>query len=105
MSMELAALDYKSLIELTSDRVLKAKFAKVPIAPFWSSVIEEYESFFKKKQHKRYYRLRLRSCANQVFPIYTNKSKYRATLDITPDIRIQLSNIKPSFSVLSHSRK
>ena len=67
MPMELAALDYTSVIELTSDSVLKAKFAKVPIAPFWSSVIEEYESFFKKKQHKHYYRLRRRSCANQVF--------------------------------------
>ena len=34
MPMELAASDYESLIELTSDSVLKAKFAKIAIALF-----------------------------------------------------------------------
>ena len=44
MLMELAASDYESVIELTSDSVLKAKFAEVPIALFWGSVIKECEN-------------------------------------------------------------
>ena len=32
--MELAASDYENLIELTSDSVLKTKFAEVPISLF-----------------------------------------------------------------------
>ena len=48
ITMELAASDYESLIELTSDSVLKAKLAKVTIAFLWGSLIEEYENLSKK---------------------------------------------------------
>ena len=73
--MELAALDYTSVIELTSDSVLKAKFAKVPIAPFWSSVIEEYESFLKKSNTST-----ITVCVDvavriKFFSIYANKKQ------------------------------
>ena len=49
MSMNLAALDYESLIKLTSDSILKAKFAEVPIALFWKRLIEEIRIYEKKR--------------------------------------------------------
>ena len=48
MPMELTASDYESLIELTSDSVLKAKFEEVSIALFWGNLVEVYENLSKK---------------------------------------------------------
>ena len=45
-------------------------------------------------------------CVNQDFSRYANmKTKCQSKLDATPDIRIQLSNIKPNFKRILMSQK
>ena len=70
MPMELTASDYESLIELTSDSVLKAKFEEVSIALFWGNLVEVNEKLLKSC-----YRLRRLTCVNQVFSICTNEDQ------------------------------
>ena len=105
MPMELAASNYENLIELTFDSVLKTKFTEVPISLFWKSLKKEYEYLKNKKKQALLPFASTYLCKSGFSPYTQTKSKYCARLNATPDIRIQLSNIKPNFSVLVHSRK
>ena len=105
MPMELTASDYESLIELTSDSVLKAKFEEVSIALFWGNLVEVYENLSKKATQELFPFASTYLCESGFSRYAQTKTKYRARLDATSDMRIQLSHIKPNFSDLVRSRK
>ena len=75
MPMELTASDYESLIELTFDSVLKAKFEEVSIALFWGNLVEVgYMRIYQKKLLKSCYRLRRLTTINTIIQLIKEPS-------------------------------
>ena len=103
--MKLTASDYESLIELTSDSVLKAKFEEVSIAFFWENLVEVCKNLSKKATQELLSFATTYLCESGFSQYAQTKTKYRARLDATSDMRIQLSHIKPNFSDLVRSKK
>jgi len=106
MPTELTAADYESLIETTSDSTLKDNFEERPIAIFWGNLIEQYEKLAKQAMQELLPFVSTYFICESGFSRYAQtKTKYRARLDTTSDIRIQPSAIKLNFSELLQSRK
>jgi len=90
MPTELTAADYESLIEITSDSILKDDFEQLPIAIFWGCLIKRYAKSAKEAMQELlpFASMYLREPG---FSRYAQtKTKYRSRLDVTSDIKIKL---------------
>lgn len=94
---ELSHLEYKNLIDLTSDTKIKDKFKEISLNNYWCDIQTEYSILSKKAVQclLPFYTTHL--CENE-FSLYTaTRTKYRSRLDASFDMRIQLSTIKPDL--------
>lgn len=102
---ELSTSEYENLIDLTSDAQIKIRFNQLSLNEFWCDLKEEYPNLFKKAIRCLLPFSTTYLCESG-FSLYTaTKTKYRSKLDATPDIRIQLSTIKPNFEKILEEKK
>ena len=99
------AKDYEYFIEITSDTQLKAKFEEVPLDVFWGNLRDEYPEISKRAERVLLPFATTYLCESGFSRYASTKTKYRSKLDATPDMRIQLSSIKPNFQRIMRSKK
>lgn len=88
----LAAQDYESLIDLTSDSQVKQNSNELSLNDFWSSLIHEYPNIARHAVHLLLL-LQHCPCVKQAFHIMLQHKENIGE----PHMQIQLSNITPNI--------
>ncbi|GFV10021.1 zinc finger BED domain-containing protein 5 [Trichonephila clavipes] len=96
---------YESLLEMSSDTSMESLFKTTPLTDFWCRIRDEYPMLGKM-------------ALNILLPFPTTylyetgfstyaatKTKYHNRLDAEPDMRLQLSSIKPDINLLMKNKK
>jgi hypothetical protein len=91
-----STIDYENLIYITSDSQLVQKFKEVSLITFWGDLCQEY-SALSVRQLKPFASAYL--CETGFYNYAATRTKYRNSLNAASDLRIQLSNIKPSIKI------
>jgi hypothetical protein len=93
----LSCQEYEKLIDLISDSSLKVIFEKQPVSEFWCSLNQEYTELSKKAVSILLPFVSTYLCETGFSTYVSTKTKYRNRLDAEPDLRLQLSLIKPNI--------
>ena len=100
------AVEYEKLIEMTSDIEVKTKFEKLPLDVFWGYINKEYPDISKQAIKILLHFATAYLCEPGFSRYISTKIKYQSKNDAAPDMRIQLSFIKPDFQcIMSKEQK
>uniref|UniRef100_K7FW21 DUF4371 domain-containing protein n=1 Tax=Pelodiscus sinensis TaxID=13735 RepID=K7FW21_PELSI len=99
--------DYENLIEIASDGQLIQKCKEVSLITFWSDLCQsqEYSSLSRRAIHQLLPFASTYLCETGFSNYAAMKTKYRKRLNATPDMRIQLSSIKPNIKRSCQEKK
>jgi len=100
----LSGQEYEKLIDMTSDSLLKLKFENQPVAEFWCSLKQEYPELTKKAILVLLPFVSTYLCETGFSSYIFTKNKYRNRLNAEPDIRLQLSSIKPNIKEICKNK-
>lgn len=102
----LTSHQYECLIDLTSDSKIKEKFeSKKSLEEFWCQLKNEFQVLSDKAKLILLPFATTYLCESG-FSIYlATKTKYRSRLNAEPDVRLQLSQIKPNIEQLAKSKR
>lgn len=93
----LSMLEYEQLIEIKSMSYLKQKFESGSLNEFWIELKDEYPSLVEKAIFTLLPFVTTYRCEAGFSSYAYTKNKYRNRLNAAPDLRIQVSDIKPNF--------
>ncbi|XP_060853299.1 zinc finger BED domain-containing protein 5-like [Rhopalosiphum padi] len=93
----LSMLEYEQLIEIKSMSYLKQKFESGSLNEFWIELKDEYPSLVEKAIFTLLPFVTTYRCEAGFSSSAYTKNKYRNKLNAAPDLRIQVSDIKPNF--------
>ena len=96
----LSVLEYEHLIEIKSMSSLKQKFESGSLNEFWIELKDEYPSLVEKAIFTLLPFVTTYRCEAGFSSYAYTKSKYRNRLDAAPDLRFQVSDIKPNFKTI-----
>uniref|UniRef100_K7G7S0 HAT C-terminal dimerisation domain-containing protein n=1 Tax=Pelodiscus sinensis TaxID=13735 RepID=K7G7S0_PELSI len=99
--------DYENLIEIASDGQLIQKFKEVSLITFWSDLCQsqEYSSLSRRAIRQLLPFAGTYLCETGFSNYAAMKTKYRNRLNAVPDMRIQLSSIKPNIKRVCQEKK
>uniref|UniRef100_K7GDR9 DUF4371 domain-containing protein n=1 Tax=Pelodiscus sinensis TaxID=13735 RepID=K7GDR9_PELSI len=99
--------DYENLIEIASDGQLIQKFKEVSLITFWSDLCQsqEYSSLSRRAIRQLLPFASTYLCETGLSNYATMKTKYRNRLNAVPDMRLQLSSIKPNIKRICQEKK
>ncbi|KAL4154483.1 hypothetical protein QTP88_000346 [Uroleucon formosanum] len=101
----MSAKEYKTFIELTSNSSLQENFKSMPLAEFWCSSKDEYPQLSQKAVLALLPFATTYMCETGFSSYVSTKTKYRNRLDAEPNMRIQLSSIKPNIKNICNNKK
>jgi len=104
----LSSIEYKSLIDITSDSTLKSTFSSNSYVQFWQNLKNtSFDDLSRKAITILLPFTTTYLCEAGFRPIrlLKSKTKYRNHLNVEPDLRIQLSQIEPDIAKLSKSKQ
>ncbi|XP_060881526.1 zinc finger BED domain-containing protein 5-like [Metopolophium dirhodum] len=102
----LSSSDYERLIDLTSDLILKSSFNSNAYAEFWLSLKDKSYEGLSEKAKTLFLPFATTYLCESGFSSYAaTKTKYRNRLNVEPDLRLQLSKIKPDIAKLCQNRQ
>lgn len=101
----MSAEEYKTFIEMTSDSSLQEKFKLMPLVEFWCSLKDEYPHLSQKAVLALLPFATTYMCETGFSAYVSTKNKYRNRMDTEPDMRIQLSSIKPNIKYICDNKK
>lgn len=96
----LSVLEYEHLIEIKSMSSLKHKYESGSLNEFWIGLKGEYPSLVEITILILLPFVTTYRCEAGFSSYAYTKSKYRNRLDAAPDLRIQVSDIKPNFQTM-----
>lgn len=98
----LTVTEYENLIDIKCSSSLKLKFESenFDLNDFWIGLKDEYPAIVEKAITVLLPFVTTYRCETGFSAYAYTKSKYRNRLDAAPDLRIQLSDIKPNFSAI-----
>ncbi|GFT94632.1 fatty acid synthase [Trichonephila clavipes] len=96
----LSITEEESFIDFTSSGEIKGKFCNKTLVQFWAEVDDEFSELKTKA-----FRILLPFstsylCETEFSAVAALKTKYRSQLNIEKELRVSISNIKPSFENL-----
>ncbi|XP_025205747.1 zinc finger BED domain-containing protein 5-like [Melanaphis sacchari] len=96
----LTVSEYENLIDIKCSSSLKQKFGaeNFDLNNFWIGLQDEYPTIVEKAITILLPFVTTYRCETGFSAYAYTKNKYRNRLDAAPDLRIQLSDIKPNFS-------
>uniref|UniRef100_K7G4R7 DUF4371 domain-containing protein n=1 Tax=Pelodiscus sinensis TaxID=13735 RepID=K7G4R7_PELSI len=99
--------DYENLIEIASDGQLIQTFKEVSLITFWSDLCQsqEYSSLSRRAIRQLLPFASTYLCETGFSNYAAMKTKYRNRLNAAPDMRIQLSSIKPNIKRICQEKK
>ena len=102
----LSSSDYERLIDLTSDLTLKSSFNSNSCAEFWLSLKDKNYEGLSEKAKTLFLPFATTYLCESGFSSYAaTKTKYRNRLNVEPDLRLQLSKIKPDIAKLCQNKQ
>ncbi|GFV27818.1 zinc finger BED domain-containing protein 5 [Trichonephila clavipes] len=101
----LSTTEEESFIDFTSSGKIKRQFCKKTLFQFWAEVDDEFSELKTKA-----FRILLPFstsylCDTGFSAVAALKTKYRSQLNIEKELRVSISNIKPSFENLCSARQ
>jgi zinc finger BED domain-containing protein 5/7/8/9 len=94
---EFISTEEESLIELSCDSSLKAKFTSMELAKFWISIKDEYPLLSEKALRVLIPFSTSYLCKAGFSAISMIKSKYRTKINVEKEIRVAVSRLIPKF--------
>jgi hypothetical protein len=89
--------DFESLLDITFDISFKQKLEEVSLTEFWCSLLQEYPAVSKLTVLKLLPFPTTYMCEVGFSRYAVTKTKYCKRLNVSSDMRIQVSNISPNF--------
>ena len=100
----LTGSEYESLIEISSESNLKSSFDSVSLTVFWCNISDEYPVLSRRAMRVLLPFTTTYLCETG-FSLYTaTKTKYRSRLNCSPEMRIQLTTIKPNINRICQNK-
>jgi len=97
---------YECLIDLTSDSVIKEKFAtKKSLSEFWCQLKDEFKVLPDKAKIILLPFATTYLCESGFSAYVSAKTKYRSRLNAEPDIRLKLPESQPDIATLCKSKQ
>lgn len=96
---------YESLLEMSSDTSMESLFKTTPLNDFWCRISDEYPMLGKMALNILLPFPTTYLCETGFSTYAATKTKYRNRLDAEPDMRLQLSSIKPDINQLMKNKK
>lgn len=98
----LTVSEYENLIDIKCSSLLKQKFESEDsnLNDFWIALKDEYPAIVEKAIMVLLPFVTTYRCETGFSAYAYTKNKYRNRLDAAPDLRIQLSDIKPNFNTI-----
>ena len=96
---------YESLLEMSSDTSMESLFKTTPLNDFWCRMRDEYPMLGKIALNILLPFPTTYLCKTGFSTYAATKTKYRNRLDAEPDMRLQLSSIKPDINQLMINKK
>lgn len=96
----LSVAEYEDLIAIRCTSALKIKFESMPLNNFWVGLLDVYPSVADKAIRALLPFVSTYLCESGFSAYAYTKNKFRSRLNAAPDLRIQLSDIKPNFKTL-----
>jgi hypothetical protein len=97
--------NYELLMDITSYTSLKQKFSEPPLVQSWCSLLQEYPQVSKCAVLKHFPFPTTCLCEAGLSRHAATESKYRYRLDVSTDMRIDLSTITPNLKGLCETKK
>ncbi|GFU02894.1 zinc finger BED domain-containing protein 5 [Trichonephila clavipes] len=94
-----------SLQEMSSDTSMKPLFKTTPLNDFWCRIRDEYPMLGKMALNILLPFPTTYLCETGFSTYAATKTKYRKRLDAEPDMRLQLSSVKPDINLLMKNKK
>lgn len=98
--LSLSSEEESKLIELSCDRSLKLKYETVGLAEFWLHISNEYTGLFERAVNVLLPFTTTYLCESGFSAMTAMKTKYRNRLNVSDDLRLCLSQIKPRIDKL-----
>ncbi|GFV71584.1 zinc finger BED domain-containing protein 5 [Trichonephila clavipes] len=96
---------YESLLEMSSDTSMESLFKTTPLNDFWCRIRDEYPMLGEMALNILLRFPTTYLCETGFSTYAATKTKYRNRLDAEPDMRLQLSSIKPDINLLMKNKK
>ncbi|GFX95018.1 zinc finger BED domain-containing protein 5 [Trichonephila clavipes] len=101
----LSTTEEENFIDFTSSGEIKRQFCNKTLFQFWAEVDDEFSELKTKA-----FRILLPFstsylCETGFYAVAALKTKYRSQLNIEKELRVSISNIKPSFENLCSARQ
>jgi hypothetical protein len=94
---KMTSQDFESLLDITFDISFKQKLEEVSLTEFWCSLLQEYPAVSKLAVLKLLPFPTTYMCEVGFSRYAVTKTKYCKRLNVSSDMRIQVSNISPNF--------
>ncbi|VVC33157.1 Hypothetical protein CINCED_3A012045 [Cinara cedri] len=94
------SIEEESLIELSCDNSLKAKFCRTDFIQFWISIKDEYSLLSDKAQRILIPFSTFNLCEAGFSAVAVIKSKYRSKINVEKETRLAVSTLIPRFEKL-----
>ena len=95
----------ESLLEMSSGTSMESLFKTTPLNDFWCRIRDEYPMLAKMALNILLPFSTIYLCETVLSTYAATKTKYRNRLDAEPDMRLQLSSIKPDINQLMKNKK
>ncbi|GFW86681.1 zinc finger BED domain-containing protein 5 [Trichonephila clavipes] len=99
----LSTTEEESFIDFTSSGEIKRQFCNKTLFQFWAEVDDEFSELKTKANTFAFSTSYL--CETGFSAVAALKTKYRSQLNIEKELRVSISNIKPSFENLCSARQ
>lgn len=96
---------YESLLEMSSDTSMESLYVTTPLNDFWCKIQDEYAMLGQIALDILLPSPDTYLCEIGLSTYAATKTKYRNRLDAEPDMRLQLSSIKPDINQLMKNKK